>query len=479
MAQTMGADASLEKIEARFEDWKGIIGPDICESRTCLNSSCLSSQETQLESSCMHSHQRPLKPRALHPEVARTSLSSSPLPIKLCFPQLLFLLHQNVVSRGSATHFLRIPKSVEMPDTGPLPTPDPSSPTSMLTLAFLAWLLLSVLPYILDAASDLELDTPYWVSVCGAVAVGYGLGLCNGTQEDSPARVRQRYAAPVHLRKEPRTTDAMTQTGSEYKTTTSLSDASRTGGGGRSDAATQTEGACQLGRGNDGRAGKTLAEPARRAAKHTLASDPWFAPIKRQRHLQDQIYSRQWMLLQWQKEQAERVAARLRSRLLDLPSELRNQIWRLVLLSPQPLPVVTQVGPLVKPGLLSTSQSVREEATGIFYLENTFHVDMVDFDSRIWTLWTKSSPYFARKTTQLLIVPSTKWRNLRQWLKNVFEGKAFGFRPCEAKDEPNTRGQFSGLLFKVLEREKAKRRSWEEVQVLLGFREVAGMFDAQ
>lgn len=383
-----------------------------------------------------------------------------------------------------------------MPDTTSPPAPAPSSPGSMLTFAFVAWLLLSILPYILDAASDVGFDTTYWVSVCGALAVGYSLTWAVERKKIAlPEDGKDAPRKEVNSAEKTRRRDAAVQTESKHQTATSPSASSRNEGsggkGGRRDAVAQTAAAAahQHERGSDGEARKTPAKPTKRAVKPTFAVKQIGESNKRQRLsgsfktytevrflgkiLQVSMTSvsgclQEALLQQWTKRQIRRSAARSSSRLLRLPPELRNQIWRLVLLCPQLLLVTTQAGPLIEPGLLRTSKALRDEAIRIFYLENTFLMPVDDSKGSILTRWLRSSSYRAKPTTMIELATSTNWANLKQWLKDTFEGKTVG--PIQHPlpySASNWGCHFPALLFKVLAREKEKGRSWKEVEALL------------
>lgn len=74
------------------------------------------------------------------------------------------------------------------------------------------------------------------------------------------------------------------------------------------------------------------------------------------------------------------------SPLLSLAAELRNTIYRLVLIPPHPIDVSNLRHPS-EPGLLATCKQVRREATGMYYSENEFSISMgVDNpdQSRYW-----------------------------------------------------------------------------------------------
>ena len=68
------------------------------------------------------------------------------------------------------------------------------------------------------------------------------------------------------------------------------------------------------------------------------------------------------------------------SPLLDLAAELRNEIWRLVLVEDNTIDIGTtapsclEEKPPAEPALLTACKQVREEAVGIYYSENTFRM---------------------------------------------------------------------------------------------------------
>jgi len=69
------------------------------------------------------------------------------------------------------------------------------------------------------------------------------------------------------------------------------------------------------------------------------------------------------------------------SHLFRLPGELRKDIYRLAIVSPD-LVLVDSTG-VPEPALLSVSKHVRSEAITIDYKENTFNIDIIDFNSAV------------------------------------------------------------------------------------------------
>lgn len=67
-------------------------------------------------------------------------------------------------------------------------------------------------------------------------------------------------------------------------------------------------------------------------------------------------------------------------RLLELPAELRNRIYRDVLVSDH---VGIEAHTFSQPAMLKTCCQIRSEATSIYYIESTFYVGADDFDHRL------------------------------------------------------------------------------------------------
>lgn len=110
-----------------------------------------------------------------------------------------------------------------------------------------------------------------------------------------------------------------------------------------------------------------------------------------------------------------------------LPGELRNRIYRYVLLRNGPF-TVTATG-IQEPPLLSVCKQIRQEGILIFYGENEIHVPFMDYDSSLFVKWTEKSRALAEKYN----VPrrfarvrgvgnkSPHWENLSTWLKRYHE----------------------------------------------------------
>lgn len=116
-----------------------------------------------------------------------------------------------------------------------------------------------------------------------------------------------------------------------------------------------------------------------------------------------------------------------RASLLALPAELRNQIWRLVLLEAEEIHVRPERD-ATQPGLLCVSRQLRAETKAIYGRENKFAVFVRDLkvgpynDHWVWRL---------SGDTNLRIVRQGRlsWPNFKQWLRLFWDKQAEGMGP--------------------------------------------------
>lgn len=117
------------------------------------------------------------------------------------------------------------------------------------------------------------------------------------------------------------------------------------------------------------------------------------------------------------------------SHLLDLPPELRNRIYREVLLKTDSIQVTGQG--YERPSLLTTCRQIRSEGLSIFYHENSFSILMSDYDISVWHKWIRrgaelpDSIFKDRRVRAEIMVASTapNWSNLLSWLRVYHEVK--------------------------------------------------------
>ena len=114
------------------------------------------------------------------------------------------------------------------------------------------------------------------------------------------------------------------------------------------------------------------------------------------------------------------------SRLLSLPAELRNRIYRLVLLRRRPTRV-KKSGFSQGSGILATCKQIRHEALKICYYKNIFRVStpkwntdaLVSFNKQIRRLGLQVGPGKGMKITSITDGPSREphWANLLEWAR--------------------------------------------------------------
>lgn len=117
-----------------------------------------------------------------------------------------------------------------------------------------------------------------------------------------------------------------------------------------------------------------------------------------------------------------------RSPLFRLSAELRNNIYRLVLVEDHDdccieCVVVDQINGIPEPPLLLSNKTIRAEALGIFYYENHWDCEVRKFDpAPVLLLQSKfkmpfsEHPMYITITSVRRAVDSKTWRNLTRWL---------------------------------------------------------------
>ena len=162
-------------------------------------------------------------------------------------------------------------------------------------------------------------------------------------------------------------------------------------------------------------------------------------------------------------------------RFLELPGEIRNRIYRHLLVQ-DTLLVVDEEDGITEPALLRASSQIRREAITIFYGENTFGIPTRNYDCATAAKWNRrenviQARHYVGITSQgygSLGQPS--WTNLRQWLQRQHEGtvefninkpsKMSADGPCEWRDDV-----WIGHMFELVE--ELKDLPWERVARLL------------
>ena len=127
------------------------------------------------------------------------------------------------------------------------------------------------------------------------------------------------------------------------------------------------------------------------------------------------------------------VQQHLESRLLELPAELRNDIYRFALVGdPEDKIKITpgMPNPPYEPALLRVSRQVRNEASSIYYQENHFRFDMPNFDASAYIKWVRAEPIVRSRLQvwfklQVITSCDVAWENLVRWLEAIHNREVF------------------------------------------------------
>ncbi|KAF7185428.1 hypothetical protein HII31_13275 [Pseudocercospora fuligena] len=127
--------------------------------------------------------------------------------------------------------------------------------------------------------------------------------------------------------------------------------------------------------------------------------------------------------------------------LLSIPAEMRNRIYRLVLLEYATNPKINDGGfgrvqflphgpHPQEPSLLQTCTQIRKEASSIYYMENRFVFEARDCDITLAMDWFSSSKLRRQSDISLALSGNPNWKNLITWLQAAFKNK-IGFMASE------------------------------------------------
>ena len=112
---------------------------------------------------------------------------------------------------------------------------------------------------------------------------------------------------------------------------------------------------------------------------------------------------------------------------LRLPAKIRNRIYKYALRL-DGICYLREGEDFPEPALLFTCRTIRREAIGIFYSENTFDAAMDSYSPSMPTfLLTKDEKLRAKYECRILSLTLTaqgpkRWKNLLSWLKQVHAG---------------------------------------------------------
>ncbi|KAF7196146.1 hypothetical protein HII31_02547 [Pseudocercospora fuligena] len=106
--------------------------------------------------------------------------------------------------------------------------------------------------------------------------------------------------------------------------------------------------------------------------------------------------------------------------LLGLPAELRNYIYRLVMLEQDYIDITPRS--YARPALLDTCRQTRSEGLKIYYYENKFEIKINDFDSDMHLRFRSHTKEMGLSSNKMSFgsdvqVASPNWRKLMTWLQ--------------------------------------------------------------
>jgi hypothetical protein len=176
----------------------------------------------------------------------------------------------------------------------------------------------------------------------------------------------------------------------------------------------------------------------------------------------------------------EGLAPQTNSKLMGLPGELRNRIYRYAITEESTIVIDRHTWASHQPALLKTCKQVRYEALPIFYAENEISTCIRDWN-----------PVVRDRLNQVLMSHKIRtpnphhnfrgrpnWDNLKAWLKAAFEGETTGISSCVGKNRTLERKTI-GVMFLLVDLAK-KESDWAAVLRLLeAQRGLLGMNDTR
>jgi hypothetical protein len=162
--------------------------------------------------------------------------------------------------------------------------------------------------------------------------------------------------------------------------------------------------------------------------------------------------------------------------LLGLPAELRNRIYRFAVSADGRIPITTSAG-FTEPPLLLTSKAIRQEAIGIYYLENDFDLVVVSWDPSIYSLQVQKAESMWNNykidllnqiKVRILRRGHTSWKNFKRWMRMHYDERVDEagpmLEPTKTASLPPMQKIMVGM-FVVANRMKAS--PWDEVEQVL------------
>lgn len=163
--------------------------------------------------------------------------------------------------------------------------------------------------------------------------------------------------------------------------------------------------------------------------------------------------------------------------LLSQPPEIRNVVYRLVLLQNDIKIRQPDFSGAEQPSLLQVSRQIRAETSQIHHNENEHIWYITDFDVSHYMKWQQSSQVRRDAHIKFKFRDRTVWRNLLEWLEAFYYDKVTGLGIKEFHAEADYHVAVAGRMFRMVSQLRELNVAWEDVKVNLEYaRQAIGIY---
>ena len=151
------------------------------------------------------------------------------------------------------------------------------------------------------------------------------------------------------------------------------------------------------------------------------------------------------------------------SRLLSLPPEIRNSIYRLCVVEEEWIHLCADHPRPKPPTLLQICSQVRKEAIDIYHGENTFSFDGSDAD--LFLAWNRLSNAHRNSNILLNMCESIDWASIIRWAEAYYHGECGigGIVPNIVPEKEDS----VAYVFKIVDKLKRKSLGWNAIELVL------------
>lgn len=162
-------------------------------------------------------------------------------------------------------------------------------------------------------------------------------------------------------------------------------------------------------------------------------------------------------------------------RLLSLPAEIRNEIWKFTVIDPKPLSILKEKPK--QPAITQTCRQIRAESIRYFYRGNSFTCTIINYDPINFKRYRKTADRYGLSTVVLTHRHSADAtreilrRNFLGWVEGTFRGETapLGYSAGHTEDTYHW-DKLSHRIVKVFNIAKELRKvkaDWETAKVIL------------